>query len=146
MISCSASSNNCLLFTLCFILTRAGLAHWWETQYSPSTNVARDRFPEVTSYAGWVYWLIVNLLWWILYSFRSSTRSSNWYIWTPCCNWMFHGCWRRMCGLCQSLSPNCVSSNTAGRFLNWNIVKLNEDYQPSLALFCTLSFKQDNLP
>ena len=32
----------------------AGLAQWWE--HSPSTNVARDRFLDCTSYVGWVCW------------------------------------------------------------------------------------------
>ena len=30
------------------------LAQWWE--HSPPTNVARDRFPDLTPYVGWVCW------------------------------------------------------------------------------------------
>ena len=32
----------------------AGMAQWWE--HSPSTNVARVRFPDSASYVGWVCW------------------------------------------------------------------------------------------
>ena len=39
----------------------AGMAQWWE--HSPSTNVARVRFPDSTSYVGWVCCWFSSLLW-----------------------------------------------------------------------------------
>ena len=38
----------------------AGMAQWWE--HSPSTNVARVRFPDSTSYVGWVCCWFSSLL------------------------------------------------------------------------------------
>ena len=37
-----------------------GMAQWWE--HSPSTNVARVRFPDSTSYVGWVCCWFSSLL------------------------------------------------------------------------------------
>lgn len=47
-----------------------------------------------------------------LFSCRSSPWRSNWYSWTASCNWMFHGCRRRVCCLCQFVPPYSVSSNS----------------------------------
>ena len=37
---------------LCYMLCGAGMAQWWE--HSPPTYMARVRFPDSASYAGWV--------------------------------------------------------------------------------------------
>ena len=36
----------------------AGMAQWWE--HSPSTYVARVRFPDPASYVGWVCWFLFS--------------------------------------------------------------------------------------
>ena len=44
----------------CNVYRGAGMAQWWE--HSPSTNVARVRFPDLTSYVGWVCCWFSSLL------------------------------------------------------------------------------------
>ena len=44
----------------CNVFRGAGMAQWWE--HSLSTNVARVRFPDSTSYVGWVCCWFSSLL------------------------------------------------------------------------------------
>ena len=56
----------------------AGMAQWWER--SPPTNVSRIRFPDPSSYVGWVcFWFsfllrdtIADTAFWIIQSFAST--------------------------------------------------------------------------
>ena len=54
----------------------AGMAQWWE--HSPPTNVARDRFSDLTQYVGWVcYWFSSLLRKVFLWVFRFSPLPKN---------------------------------------------------------------------